>query len=357
MALHHHRTILIFAGWGIGDLILLWPLLEALREQAPRAGVVVMVADPAGELLEDRRVVDELRSYQEFGIRHLGETSTAAAAALGAWLRERDFDAIADALTAPRAVRREVWRQRAAQYEKDRRAVATELGSGHGAGAALMAGAVAGWGLHPRAPRQPRADSFLPDESALPPLVHELGIEPGFVAMLPFASHPLKQWPAAAFARLADHLTREGRQVVLFEAPSDTAAMEVREQCRESPAPIILPPLHLRQAAAALAAAGVCVGNDTGLSHLAAAGGTPAVAVFGPSDGRVYTPGGRTELAAMAATPCRYRQSGTMAPPACWVAGECLIQERSCIEEVGVETVLRKLALAESRSREHQAVP
>jgi ADP-heptose:LPS heptosyltransferase len=50
-----------------------------------------------------------------------------------------------------------------------------------------------------------------------------------------------------------------------------------------------------------LAAARVYIGNDSGPTHLAAAAGTPVVALFGASDPAVWAPRGpRVEIAAAA---------------------------------------------------------
>jgi ADP-heptose:LPS heptosyltransferase len=46
----------------------------------------------------------------------------------------------------------------------------------------------------------------------------------------------------------------------------------------------------VRVLAAALAEAGLFLGNDSGVSHLAAAVGTPTVALFGPTDPTVWSP-------------------------------------------------------------------
>ena len=46
----------------------------------------------------------------------------------------------------------------------------------------------------------------------------------------------------------------------------------------------------LAELAGLLAAAGVFVGNDSGPAHLAAALGTPTVALFGPTDPRHFAP-------------------------------------------------------------------
>ena len=62
----------------------------------------------------------------------------------------------------------------------------------------------------------------------------------------------------------------------------------------------------LYELACRLAGARVFIGNDSGIAHLAAAVGTPVVALFGPTDPRVWAPRGRdvrvlqaTEMAAI----------------------------------------------------------
>jgi ADP-heptose:LPS heptosyltransferase len=47
-----------------------------------------------------------------------------------------------------------------------------------------------------------------------------------------------------------------------------------------------------------LAGARVYIGNDSGITHLAAAAGTPVVALFGPGNPRVWAPRGRVRLIA-----------------------------------------------------------
>jgi ADP-heptose:LPS heptosyltransferase len=61
--------------------------------------------------------------------------------------------------------------------------------------------------------------------------------------------------------------------------------------------PVALHGLSMRQLAAVLSRADAFVCNDTGVMHLAAAVGTPLVAVFGPTDPDEWKPPGAEFIA------------------------------------------------------------
>ena len=61
---------------------------------------------------------------------------------------------------------------------------------------------------------------------------------------------------------------------------------------------------NLYELARWLASARVYIGNDSGITHLAAAVGTPVVAIFGPTDPAVWAPRGeRVSVLTGAVTP------------------------------------------------------
>jgi lipopolysaccharide heptosyltransferase II len=104
------------------------------------------------------------------------------------------------------------------------------------------------------------------------------------IALLhPASAFETKQWAAENFARVAEFLDGKGFSVAAVAAPKER---EVLERLRQnSGAPILaLTDLSLPEITALAARASVFVGNDSGIAHIAAAVGAPAVVVFGSSN-------------------------------------------------------------------------
>ncbi|HZM49123.1 MAG TPA: glycosyltransferase family 9 protein [Vicinamibacteria bacterium] len=111
---------------------------------------------------------------------------------------------------------------------------------------------------------------------------------PHFVAMHPGSGAPRKNWPAPRFAALAERLSG-GEPFLLLEGPADAEAAGPAAGLESAVRARDLPP---RVLGALLARAGLYVGNDSGVSHLAAAWGAPVLALFGPTDPAQWAPVG-----------------------------------------------------------------
>jgi lipopolysaccharide heptosyltransferase II len=100
------------------------------------------------------------------------------------------------------------------------------------------------------------------------------------VVLAPGAVGPSKRWPANAYAALARHLIAEEFAVWVVGGPEEkTLAAEIIGETTARD----LTGHDLRNAILALAAAAVAVSNDSGLLHVAAGLGTPAIGIFGPT--------------------------------------------------------------------------
>jgi len=108
-----------------------------------------------------------------------------------------------------------------------------------------------------------------------------LGSSPA-IALCPGAVGPSKRWPAASYAELARALTAEGFAVWVLGGPGE-AQLAAEIATAGGPHARDLTSHDLRNAILALAAARAAVSNDSGLLHVAAAVGTPAIGIFGPT--------------------------------------------------------------------------
>lgn len=108
---------------------------------------------------------------------------------------------------------------------------------------------------------------------------------PGGVALInPGAAWPNKRWPAARFAEVAVFL-REVRgltPVVLWGPGEEPLARDVVSAAHGSA--LMAPPTRIPDVLALARHAAVLVSGDTGPLHLAAAVGTPVVAIMGPTN-------------------------------------------------------------------------
>ena len=106
-----------------------------------------------------------------------------------------------------------------------------------------------------------------------------------------------KVWPLAEWRRLIRWLAEDLRlPVILSLGPADGLLHPLAEAVR-GPRVLELAGFPLARTAAVLSESLFYVGSDSGISHLAAACGIPAAAVFGPTDPAVWRPlGERTQV-------------------------------------------------------------
>lgn len=168
---------------------------------------------------------------------------------------------------------------------------------------------------------------------------HGLGAR--VVAIHPSAGAPLKSWPIARWAQLADSLAEQGRQVVLTGAPDDTALLNaIAAGMRHCPP--TLRGQSLEVSAAVYERCALVISVDSGAGHLAAAVGTPTVRLYGPAPASVFgpwpPPSSHQRVVAtdrLACAPCGHLDAppcGARATPACMLA-------------IGVDDILKAIEM------------
>jgi heptosyltransferase III len=97
-----------------------------------------------------------------------------------------------------------------------------------------------------------------------------------YAVIHPFSGSPRKNWPLERFRGIGEKLMLPVRWCA---GPEEALEGAVRFE-------------NLYELACWLAKARVYIGNDSGITHLAAAVGTPVVAIFGATDPAVWAPRG-----------------------------------------------------------------
>jgi len=120
------------------------------------------------------------------------------------------------------------------------------------------------------------------------------------VAIHPGSGSPLKNWPIENFLELSDRLTNMGCAVIWLCGPAeDHLRLPERISCiRNRALPFLLDVLSMSD---------LYIGNDSGISHCAAALDRCCIILFGASDPEVWRPAGtriRTVTSSCSSGPC-----------------------------------------------------
>lgn len=100
-----------------------------------------------------------------------------------------------------------------------------------------------------------------------------------------------KRWGVSKFGELADMLVRRSNVNVILVGASEEAVISAEVQVAANERLIdITGKTNLADAAAILAVSDLLISNDMGLAHLAPAGGTPAIVIFGPTNAVTTAP-------------------------------------------------------------------
>jgi ADP-heptose:LPS heptosyltransferase len=109
-----------------------------------------------------------------------------------------------------------------------------------------------------------------------------------YVVIHPASLMATKRWDADRFAQVGRDLSKRGFTIVITAGPGEESfAIQVAKNINPT---VILLGLSIPELAELIRGARLYIGNDSGPMHLAAAVGTPTVAVWGSSDSRRWRP-------------------------------------------------------------------
>jgi len=160
------------------------------------------------------------------------------------------------------------------------------------------------------------------------------------VAVHPGSGSSKKCWPKEKFVALIRWAKRYlGATILLISGPADKDILKTIWPLIKECSPLVADNLPLTHLAAILERCTVYVGNDSGITHLAASVGTPTLALFGPTDIRIWGPRNEKVKCLSCIYPC--------APCAPRQMAEC--QDQACLQSLSVVKVKKALLSLLSR--------
>ena len=270
---------LILRGGAIGDLVLTLPAIQALRERWPGAYIELIGYPHIANLALASGLVD-----------HVDSLDRAEAARLFAWrpafseeqaAHLRSFDLVISYLHDPDG---SVSSNLKAAGVKQVIYGSPLVEQGHAIDhfmKPLEALAIYGEKPVPRlALKDPRGRQWL----------EARGLSGDVIAIHPGSGSPKKNWPAENFVKLARCLVESGQKFFMIFGEADAAVAELIR--KKAPGVIELTGCTLVELASVLSFCRAFVGNDSGVSHIAAALGLRTIVMFGPSDADRWAPRG-----------------------------------------------------------------
>jgi ADP-heptose:LPS heptosyltransferase len=129
------------------------------------------------------------------------------------------------------------------------------------------------------------------------------------IILHPGSGSKKKMWPLERFLDLVSCLQKYlDSRILIIIGPAEGAevqkAFEEMEGNRGGASPILIKGLSLLRLASVMEECRLFIGNDSGISHMAAALGIPTVAVFGPTDPRIWAPRGKRAVVVRTEIPC-----------------------------------------------------
>ena len=263
------KKILVFSFSFIGDAVLSTAVIQPLRRHFPDAHITFLVGPRAFDLLATDANIDATLIYDNRG-EHAGWKGRLC---LIKTLRLEKFDLVVnlrDSLTA-RCIGAEHWGM--ARGDSNRHAVVRYL-------EVLQRHNVDTTDAHP----------YLQLTEAEHAAAHHFLVEAGLtserklIGIHPGGNWDYKLWDGKNYADVASILAEKRNAAILLFAGPDEGHLQTQVAEMMDVPPILVQTDDLRQLAAFISACDVYIGNDTGPMHIAAAVGTPVVALFGSTN-------------------------------------------------------------------------
>jgi heptosyltransferase I len=346
-------NILIIRLSSLGDVLMTIPAVRGIRDRFPGAHISWLVEGPVSEFLACQDFIDEIIVFPRSDTMKGLKTGNIARAgkALGPFLRnmrKREYDLVVDfhgiaksALFSmmARGTKKigfgDMFAKEKSHLFYHNRINGSDKRMHKVARNMLLANHLGYTNSVPKVILKTSDDATAHIDNFL----RETGSSPPLFAVNPFSSKgtDFKRWPMERYAELIARIHHElHEQTVILWGPGEKeAARRLKEMSGDGA--YLACPTDIPQLFALLGKVRIYIGGDTGVMHLAAAAGTPVIAIFGPTDFKINGPYGKEHTVLredVPCSPCKKR--------------DC--SDRQCLAPITVEKVFETVNVVFKRS-------
>ena len=296
------EKILLIRLSSLGDIVLTTPAIRAVRAYFPNAYIAMLVAKQSADVLRQNPHLNEIIQFNRFA----NDKDTGEMLRIIRILRQRKFVLTFDfqrkfrtellmyfSGASERVGKGKLCTIRVPEQE-NKHATERYFDLLHAAGIPAE-----NRQLEMFLSKTERADACYAFEEAG---VSEMQLK---VGLFPGAGWKLREWMPERFASIGDRLVQHfNAQVIVFGGPKETELVNTVTSLMNAPAIPFAGTLQIRQLAASIEKCDLFLTNDTGPMHIAAAVGTPTVALFGPGNHIRFQPLGDSHTTIRHDVPC-----------------------------------------------------
>jgi heptosyltransferase III len=346
----------------LGDVLITTPSLTALKEAYPQAQITMIVNQGTEDMVRDNPCLSEVIALEREPKKKPWEELRYQRQLIGP-LRRKRFDLSMDFSGGDRGAilswlsgaqerigyhprkRKQWWWKKAFT-----RTVKTSGADQHVVDHHLEALRLLG--INP--PKLPLSFYWKPeDEDSLDQILLQKGFNKrsSYVVVHPTSRWMFKTWRLEGYAQVIDHIQQNLGLTVLVTSGPETkeldAVREINRQCQTKPVDLS-GRLNLKQLGCLIAGGKFFFGVDSAPMHMAAAVGTPVIALFGPSGDHMWGPWGEGHLVIKKDWACRpCGQDGCEGSK----VSKCLVEITTQEVISGIETLLTSSPLTPHPSR------
>ncbi len=296
------EKILLIRLSSLGDIVLTTPAIRAIRTHYPNAYIAMLVAKQSADVLRQNPHLNEIIQFN----RSAKDKDTGEMVRIVRILRQRKF---ALSFDFQRKLRTELLMYLSGASERVGKGLlctlrVPEQGNKHATEHYFDLLHAAGipaedHQLEMFLSKTERADAcYAFEEAGISEIQLKIGLFPG-------AGWKLREWMPERFAAIGDRLvTQYDAQVIIYGGPKEGELVHKVKNLMHHPSIAFSGNLHIRQLAACIEKCDMFLTNDTGPMHIAAAVGTPTIALFGPGNHNRFQPIGDSHTIIRHDVPC-----------------------------------------------------